>query len=407
MEFPQTLSPVVLEKYSRELNNELEDILIYWLQNSLDRKKGGFYGAVGMNNKPDLMASKGVVLNSRILWTFSAAALAGMEEYEAVADRAYTYIEEKFRDKKYGGVYWSVSSQGQPLEEKKQIYGLAFCIYGLAEYFKLTKKPAVLNFAIELYALIEKYSYDQENGGYIEAFSREWKELDDLRLSEKDENEQKTMNTHLHIIEAYANLYSVWKNEKLKQKIKDLLSIFQKKIIDNKSGHLHLFMSESWEVKSKTWSFGHDIEASWLLLECAYTIDDLDDIIYFEKKALELAEAAVEGSDKDGALFHEVNYAKDILLKEKHWWQQAEAMVGFFNAWEITQDDMWLSKSVQVWEYVKNNLKDAEFGEWYWGLDENNQIMSEDKIGFWKCPYHNARACLEILKRLKRTIKVT
>ncbi|MEO9021857.1 MAG: AGE family epimerase/isomerase, partial [Ginsengibacter sp.] len=291
MEISQQLIPVILGKYKKELDDELMDILLYWIQHTVDRKKGGFYGAVDFNNVPDKKALKGIVLNSRILWTFSAATLFGLDEYEVIADRAFNYIEDHFRDGEYGGVYWSVNATGTAKEYKKQIYGQAFCIYSLSEYYKLSKNPQALEMAVELYSLIEKYSYDEVNGGYVEAFTRDWKEIADLRLSDKDANEKKTMNTHLHIIEAYANLYTVWRDESLLKKIKDLLSVFHKHIIDTTTHHLHLFMTEDWNVKSSTYSFGHDIEAAWLLLECAQHIEDSAEIALFKKHAVSLSKA--------------------------------------------------------------------------------------------------------------------
>lgn len=405
MEISQQQIPVILEKYKKELDDELMDILLYWIQHTLDRKKGGFYGAVDFNDVPDKKAPKGIVLNSRILWTFSAATLFGLTEYEVIADRAFDYIKDHFRDGEYGGVYWSLSSEGKGKEYKKQIYGQAFCIYGLSEYYKLSENPEALKMAVELFVFIEKYSYDEVNGGYVEAFTRDWKEIADLRLSDKDENEKKTMNTHLHIIEAYANLYKVWKDESLLKRIKDLLSIFNKIIIDSTSDHLHLFMNEEWKVSSSSYSFGHDIEAAWLLLECAESIADAEEIALFKKHAVSLSIAASEGLDQDGGLFHEINFKDQIFLKEKHWWPQAEALVGFFNTWKITGDNSWLLKSLNVWEFVKKHLKDVKNGEWFWGIDENGQLMKEDKAGFWKCPYHNARACMAVIKRIEKLEK--
>ena len=353
-------------------------------------------------NKPNKKAPKGIVLTSRILWTFSAATLSGKKEYQVIADRAFNFIKDYFLDTKYGGVFWSVAANGQVLEDKKQIYGLAFCIYGLSEYYKLSKAPEALRIAIELFALIERYSNDKINGGYVEAFTRKWDEIGDLRLSEKDENERKTMNTHLHIIEAYANLYEVWNDHFLRERIKILLGIFHKQIIDPKFGHLNLFMDEQWNVKSSSYSFGHDIEASWLLLDCANRIKDAVEIKRFKKQAILLSEVAIEGLDVDGALFREENIRENVIHKEKFWWSQAEAMIGFYNAWQITGDSSWLYKSVNSWDFIKIHLKDVENGEWFWGIDEDGLLIQEDKVGFWKCPYHNARACMEIIKRIDK-----
>ena len=402
MGIPEKLIPEILVNYKNELEDELAAILLYWAEHTLDHKKGGFYGAVDNYNKPNKKAPKGIVLTSRILWTFSAATLSGKKEYQVIADRAFNFIKDYFLDTKYGGVFWSVAANGQVLEDKKQIYGLAFCIYGLSEYYKLSKAPEALRIAIELFALIERYSNDKINGGYVEAFTRKWDEIGDLRLSEKDENERKTMNTHLHIIEAYANLYEVWNDHFLRERIKILLGIFHKQIIDPKFGHLNLFMDEQWNVKSSSYSFGHDIEASWLLLDCANRIKDAVEIKRFKKQAILLSEVAIEGLDVDGALFREENIRENVIHKEKFWWSQAEAMIGFYNAWQITGDSSWLYKSVNSWDFIKIHLKDVENGEWFWGIDEDGLLIQEDKVGFWKCPYHNARACMEIIKRIDK-----
>lgn len=395
-----TISEAVL-KYKRELQKEFSDILLYWESHVVDNENGGFYGSVNFKNKPDKNAAKGVVLNSRILWTFSRASLLDDFDYGHLAKRAYEYITAHFIDRESGGVYWSLNADGTVKNTRKQIYGIAFCIYGLAEYYKLTKEKEALRIAVELFESVEKYARDHTCGGYIEALSKDWDPVADLRLSEKDGNEKKTMNTHLHIIEAYANLYDVWSSERLRKCIESLLDAFEQFIIDKNTGHLHLFMDEKWHVKSSAYSFGHEIEASWLLLECAEIIRDQERIKRFKQMAVTLATAASEGLAGDGALYYELNTSSNIFLKEKHWWSQAEAMVGFFNAGEITGVNTWMLKSFGAWRFIKNNLKDKKGGEWYWGVDGHYRIMEEDKASFWKCPYHNARACMEIIKRIK------
>jgi mannobiose 2-epimerase len=240
----------ILPVYRKELFEELSSILHYWMKHTLDEKQGGFIGRLDNDNNVDTAASKGVVLNSRILWTFSAAyQYLKREEYLAIAARAYNYIADHFIDRKYGGVYWSVDANGEPLEKRKQIYGLAFCLYGLTEYYKASGERIALHLAIDIFNTIEQYSFDKTKGGYLEAFAQDWKLTDDLRLSEKDDNEMKTMNTHLHIIEAYANLYTVWPDNELNESIKHLLDVFEQHIINPQTFHLNLFMDENWEFK--------------------------------------------------------------------------------------------------------------------------------------------------------------
>lgn len=391
------------DTYRREAAAELEAILAYWMKYTVDKENGGFYGQIDENEQVHAEAPKGSVLNSRILWAFSAAYNAtGKKEYLQMADRAFAYITAHFIDREYGGVYWSVDYKGDPLSDRKQIYGLSFCIYGLSEYYKATASKEALELAIALFHEIEKHSYDQEKKGYFEAFARNWQPLADLRLSEKDANEEKTMNTHLHVIEAYGCLYQVWPDAFLKQQIAHLLEVFNAHIIDPQTGHLVLFFTADWERRSGILSYGHDIEAAWLLQEAAEIIGDNKWITLMKAQSVKIANAAMAGLDADGGLWYE--YENGHLVQQKHSWPQAEAMVGFLNAWQVTGDEAWFKHSCNSWQFTRQYMKDKVNGEWFWGVTENHTPMpGQDKAGFWKCPYHNSRAMLEIIRRLSGT----
>jgi mannobiose 2-epimerase len=397
-----TFSEETLTAFKKEVEKELLSILAWWKQHSIDKKRGGFYGSINNGNTPDATAVKGVVLNSRILWAFSAAySHTGDTGDLLVATRAWEYLRDHFIDKRHGGVFWSLDSHGDIDNDRKQIYGLAFALYGLSEYYKVMEEKAVLEEAKKICNAIEQYSWDKEKGGYIDAFTREWKTLDDLRLSEKDSNEKKTMNTHLHVIEAYATFYQVWPDQSLKERIIDILDLFNRFIINSKTGHLDLYMDEDWVTKSTLQSYGHDIEAAWLLQECAEITGEKTYIDYFSQLAVKLVDTAAEGLDKDGGLWYEFEPATAHLIKEKHSWPQAEGMVGFFNAWQVTGDQKYLDHSLQTWSFIRQHIRDRKKGEWFWGVNENYSPMEMDKAGFWKCPYHNIRACLEIIRRIE------
>jgi mannobiose 2-epimerase len=390
-----------LDQYKKELQNELSGLLNFWQKNTVDKEFGGFYGKLDNSNKVFPRAPKGSVLNSRILWTFSGAySLTGNMDYLNTAERAFGYIIDHFIDKKYGGVYWSVNYKGAPFDTKKQIYALSFAIYGLSEFYQCSKNLQAKELAIDLYNLIVDHSYDTVNGGYIEALSRDWKEINDLRLSEKDANEKKSMNTHLHILEGFANLYRIWPNGVLKRKIIELINIFPDHIIDKKSNHLVLFFDDEWNAKSNIISYGHDIEAAWLIHEAAEMTDNAELIQRVKTQALKLANAAAEGLDNDGGLWYEYEVDRGYLIKEKHSWPQAEAMTGFYNAWQITGDESYFKKSLASWKFVQDHILDKVNGEWFWGVTENYSLMEEDKVGIWKCPYHNGRACIELIRRI-------
>lgn len=394
----------ILEKYRNEVSGELRNILSYWSVQCLDEKNGGFIGAIDNNNVHHWDAPKGVVLNSRILWTFAAAYNNGENEADLLmASRAYEYIRDHFVDRQYGGVYWSVTYNGKPLDTKKQVYAQSFCMYGLSEYYLATQNTEALDLAIDIYRQTVRHGYEPAFGGYIEAFTREWGAIADLRLSEKDANERKTMNTHLHVIEGFANLYRAWPDVELKEKIVGLLDIFEKHIIDSGTFHLKLFFNDQWQEQGRVISYGHDIEAAWLLLECAEIAGEERWIGKMKERAVQITSAAAEGLDADGGMWHEYDVMQDHLLKQKHWWPQAEAMVGFFNAWQLTQEPQLLQQSLKSWKFIKQYLIDVNHGEWYWGVNADySKMQGEDKAGTWKCPYHNGRACMEIMKRIKR-----
>lgn len=382
------------------LYDELRSILDFWLTHTLDETNGGFVGKMNNANTIDPTAPKGVVLNARILWSFSAgyAACAG-ERYLTTAQRAYDYLKTHFIDHQYSGVFWTVDPQGRPLDTKKQIYALAFTIYGLAEYYAITKDAEALSLAFDLYAAIETHSFDKLHNGYLEAFDRNWQDAQDVRLSTKDANERKTMNTHLHIVEAYANLYKIAPSEPLKERIAKLLHLFDKYFIDHKTFHLKLFFDEAWTERKDVISYGHDIEAAWLLLDCAERIEDETWIRTYRDYAIKIADAAAKGLDKDGGLWYEYDPVQNKLVTEKHWWPQAEAIVGFFNAWKLSSDNRYFNAALDAWLFINEHIIDWEGGEWFWGVREDYTVMAEDKVGLWKCPYHNARACIELIKR--------
>ncbi len=378
-----------------------ENILPFWIDKAVDTQNGGFYGRISGDNRLFPSAPKGAVLNSRILWTFAAAyRLFGNNEYLQTAERAKEYLITRFFDEEFGGIYWLLDEKGRPLDTKKQIYAQAFAVYGLSEYYRATGDEEALIYAIKLYRSIEQNSFDAEKNGYLEAFTRNWKPMDDMRLSEKDANEQKTMNTHLHILEPYTHLFRVWKDDSLKKQLKNLIEIFLNKMIDSETNHLQLFFDADWNNKSEAVSYGHDIEATWLLHEAASTLAD-DAMVHSVEKALPLLlHAAGEGMQSDGSMAYEKNIRSGHLDSERHWWVQAETVVGFLNDYQYFGNESSLAKTLNCWEYIQENLIDRQHGEWYWSILPDGSVNRRaDKAGIWKCPYHNGRMCMEIIQR--------
>jgi len=394
-----------LREFQAMVTRELTgNILPFWMTKAVDLEHGGFAGQIDGYGNVIKDADKGGILNARILWTFSAAFnRLKNKEYLAMAERSKEYANCYFFDKKYEGTYWKITFDGKPSDTKKQIYSQAFFIYALAEYYRSTNDKSSLEKAISLYHLIENKSFDRKLNGYLEAFSRDWKLLEDLRLSDKDANEKKTTNTHLHVLEAYTNLYQVWQDPELAQKLRNLVNLFLDKIIDPVSHHLLLFFDENWNSKSSLISYGHDIEASWLIYEAAAVLHDPALMNKAGLVCIDLAKASLEGLQPDGSMMYEKDDAEDIYDPDRHWWPQAEAVVGLLNLYQLSGDDLYLQKAIKCWEYIENNLIDHQNGEWYWSIRDGKPNLNEDKAGFWKCPYHNARACLEVMKRADPT----
>lgn len=381
---------------------ELDRILDFWTHVAFDKEHNCFYGRITHDNQADPEAPLGVVLYARILWTFSAAwQHTSLPVHLQHAETAYTVLQQSFLDKEYGGYYWSVTASGQPLDTQKKTYALAFVLYGLCAYYEATGNQDVLSEARGVFELIEERSYDPVEKGYFDAFLRNWQAGEALRLSAKDEDVPKTMNTHLHVLEAYTTLYRLWPDELLGGRLRELIGLFHSIIIHPVYHHLALYFDEQWGRQSNILSFGHDIEASWLLVEAARALKDESLLANTVKLAAGIASAAAEGLNVQGGLDYEHHVGKGHRDEEKHWWVQAEGIVGFYNAWQITGNQFFLQTANRLWEFTQQHILDYEGGEWVWGVRQDGSVMKEeDKAGFWKCPYHNSRCCMEMIHRL-------
>lgn len=393
---------MTLLELKQELTFELErNILPYWTKYTIDQVNGGFYGRISNENVVDITANKGSILNARILWTFSAAYNALKNpDLLRIANRAFQYIQDYFIDKTYGGVYWMLDYTGKPVDTRKQIYALAFTIYGLTEYYKASGNKESLQSALNIYKVIEEKAFDHGYKGYFEAFQRDWSLIEDQRLSDKDMNVEKTMNTHLHVLEAYSTLYDVWKDAELRNKIEHLIEVFLKYIVNNQTGHFNMFMETDWKVVSGKLSYGHDVEGAWLLQEAAEKIDKPELLAKVKETALKMTDAALLGIDPLGGLY--ADYIPDMGNEtDREWWTMAEGVVGCVNAYEINHDKKYLDAAFGFWDFLKRYQIDKRYGEWYYRVDEHARpILTYDKVGPWKCPYHNARMCLEIMRRV-------
>ncbi|HOT98052.1 MAG TPA: AGE family epimerase/isomerase [bacterium] len=381
----------------------LSDILPFWLEEAPDRERGGFWARVSPDLQVRERAPKGLILNARILWTFSAAYRQYLSPvYLGMARRAWHELATFFTDPIYGGMFWMLDERNLPLDDSKKIYGQAFALYSLTEYHLASGEQEPLERALAIYRLIEEHNYDSVNTGYLESASRDWSPTQDLRLSAVDMNEKKSMNTHLHLLEAYTQLFRAWPDDGLRERLVQLINNFLDHIIDAGTYHLVLFFDEHWQPKSHKISYGHDIETSWLLDEAAQALGDPVLGRKCQKISVAMANAVLEeGVAADGGLCYECEEGHTDA--EVHWWVQSEAVVGFANAYQNSGRPEFLTAAVRAWDFIEAHFFDRTFGEWYYKVNAGRETDHHlHKISEWKCPYHNSRACLELVRRVKQ-----
>ncbi len=400
------IRPDELEKYSAHVGGHLfGHYLPFWCGPALDHENGGWMAWLSNDLKPDRSQPKGLIVNARILWAFSAVHRVRPEPvYCDMAERAFDFVMNKFWDAKHGGAFWQLDDSGRVIDDSKKTYGQAFYIYALTEFHQAFGSPAALGRAKELFELAERHAHDAKFGGYIEVCNRDWSEAGaEARLSAKDMSEKKSMNNQLHVLEAYTNLHRVWPEPRVAERLRELIELFLTRILDPRTNHLHHFFDEQWNVRSDTYTFGHDIEASWLLCEAAEELGDAKLRERVRAVALSMAGTVFrEGFGADGGLSYEGSDGR-IVDAGCECWPQAEALVGFLNAFELSGDPAYFAAVGQTWKYIEQNLVDRVHGEWFWRINPDGQPDQKlPKVSEWKGPYHATRACLETLKRLQR-----
>jgi mannobiose 2-epimerase len=393
-------------EFRQEIENEWrENIAPFWMKYARDEEHGGFRGLITNDLRADEYADKGIILNSRILWTFSRAySLYQDKAFRQAASRAFAYLTEHFIDHRNGGVFWTVDYQGLPQDRKKRVYAQAFALYALTEFYSATRKQEALAQAFEIFNLLEIYCRDKEHDGYFETFEDDWTLASDQRLSEVDMDEKKSMNTHLHIMEAYATLSRALDDTEVKERLRAVINIFLTRIIHPRDFYLQMFFDENWACKSSHRSFGHDIEASWLLCEAAEVLGEAEVLEHVRAVALKMAQSVYEnGLDADGSLLYEMDGGR-ITDGDKHWWTEAEAVVGFVNAYQLGGGEHFLEAARGTWDFIKRHIIDKEHGEWFWKTSQAGTPSPDmPKLSQWKCPYHNGRMCFEINRRLSES----
>lgn len=388
--------------HAEAFEKELEELLDWWSLNMPDATNGGFLGRIQGTNEVETDANKGIILNTRILWFFSAACNLGYTWYRPWADQAFEYLHQYFTDKEYGGVYWMLDAKGRAVDDKKQTYAQAFALYACAEYYQLCGFEQSLALAMELFQKLEDEAKDPFEGGYIEALDRQWQPMEKMALSEKEENDAKTMNTHLHLLEAYTNLARSVHDEKVMSALEALIRLYIYRFIDVESGRLKLFFDLDWKERSSHDSYGHEIESAWLLNEACEVCGNVELTVLAKDLGLKIARRVLEEGRDEKAAIHNEKDLHGHYHPQRDWWPQAEGVVGFFDAYQHNYNEAFLLAAEDLWTYIQLYFKDFQNGEWFWAVNEDGSPDThQDKAGPWKAPYHNGRMCMEMIKRLR------
>lgn len=384
--------------FIEEVKKELTTHIIPYWEKLKDEEFGGFYGYRGFDLTLDKKADKGVILHSRILWFFSSCyEVLGDKKCAALADHAYEYVKNHCIDYEMGGVYWMTTYDGKIADGMKHTYNIAFAVYALSAYYNASGNIEALHLAEKLFEDIETKTPDEY--GCVEAFTREWEPADNEALSENGLHAEKTMNTVLHLIEAYTELYRANRSDEVAERLKYQLEIVENKIFDYDNNALKVFFDNKFDVIGNIHSYGHDIEASWLTDRAVEMLGDEELTKKFNALDLRLAENIYNIALEDGALNNERE--NDKIDKKRVWWVQAEGVVGFINAYQHSGDEKYLKAAGTIWEYIKSDIVDKRpEGEWYSEVSFDHKPHDWKEVtGPWKCPYHNGRMCLEVIKR--------
>jgi cellobiose epimerase len=385
----------------REIEAELRgNLLPFWRERVLDEAGGGFIAEMANDGRPRRDAARGLVLNARLLWTFAALHRELGEPRDGeLARRAFDYLEGHFRDREHGGYDWRVDAGGRPLDRTKKTYGQSFAILALAEYYRACGDPGALAAARRVFELVERHARDDRHGGYLEARAADWSATTELRLGDGETIAPKSMNTHLHVLEATTTLLRAWPDPGLAARVRELLELFLAHIAAG--GHLQHYFDERWVALPGSYTYGHDIEASWLLVEAAAALGDERLAARVRQWSIGTARAVLaEGLDADGGLAYEGRAGK-VVDGRHDWWCQAEAVVGLWHAHEATGEAVFADAAARVWGFIARRVVDREGGEWFWRVRPDGSIDElQPKVSEWKCPYHNVRMCLEMMRRL-------
>ena len=379
----------------------LDSLLAWWTTFGFDNVRNRFYGEVGNNNQPNESATLMVIQRARILWFFSVVSQKeNYSQYKRFADIQYEELVNHFYNENTKGFFWELDQNYSVLKNRKQSYAQAFCIYALSEYYLLSGNNKVKRLAYETFSMLESKVWDNVYHGYIEALDHDWSAMEDMRLSDKDQNVPKTMNTHLHIIEAYTTLCKVTGRQDVQTSLERVTRLYVDKFYNEKSKGFQLFFDNEWCLCSDIISYGHDIESSWLLYEAAQMIDDEIFTTRIKKIALDIVEEVIHsGINIDGAVKNEVHIK--VTDTSYDWWPQAEGVVGFINAYEIDQSKSYLAIAQKCLSFIDQHIVDHDHGEWYWKISTEYEVDTTiSKSNGWKAPYHNGRMYIEILHRL-------
>lgn len=397
-----------------EMKDHMLGTIIPFWRNLRDDEFGGYYGYLSYGLELDKQAFKGCILNSRITWFFSNVYLLyknGLlsdedfsrhgytaEDVKKEAMHGYDFLYNKCIDKENGGIFWSLTYDGKPDDTTKHTYNQAFCIYALSSYYDAFGDGKALDLAAKLINIIETKCTDDL--GYLEARTITFEPESNEKLSENGVMADKTMNTLLHVFEAYSEYYRVTRDEKVGKRLEWIMDTFAEKVYNPKLHRQEVFFDREYNVIIDLHSYGHDIETAWLMDRGVKILGKKE----YEDKMFPITKDLTDNIYKiafDGhSLANECE--KGVVNEWRIWWVQAETVLGFLNgALADKTRSEYMDAAFAQWDFIKEYVWDKREGsEWFWEVKKDGTPDADQPIvEEWKCPYHNGRMCIEVIKR--------
>jgi mannobiose 2-epimerase len=394
------------------------DVLGVWFPRAVDRERGGFHSNFTRDWKPAPSDGKFSVFQARMTWVAAQVAMRRPDlrgQFLPVASHGLDYLDGVLWDREAGGFYWGLDDAGRVtprFTDGKHLYGMSFCLYAAAAAYKATREPKALALARRAFRWMDGRAHDRAHGGYFEWLTRDGRVVKGKGGSGRVEATPvsgfplgyKSMNTHIHLLESFTELYGVWRDRTLRRRLEELLAIVRDKI-SVEPGAMGLYFTNDWRALPGHDSYGHDVEAAYLMLEAAEALGRKGDAATERTAKMLVDHALAYGWDETfGGFFREGTAAGEAEDTRKEWWVQVEGLNTLLLMHERygRDTDAYFKAFQRQWEFIRDRQVDGEFRGLYDTVGRDGTPTDTPKARIWKAAYHDGRALLNVTERLRR-----